>query len=253
MKKEQYQLGLVSVSFRKHAPEEILQAAKASGLSCIEWGSDVHAPCHDTERLKEISALQAEYGLTCSSYGTYFRFGETPIEELDAYIRAAKLLGTDILRLWCGTKCGAEYSDEERKGLIEQCRQAAELAQKEGVILCMECHKNTYTQRLSDALALMKEIDSPHFQMYWQPFQWQSIEENVAYAKEIAPFAHHIHVFQWKGKERFSLNEGVKEWQTYLKLFPMPRVLLLEFMPDDRIETLQSEANALKTIIGESK
>ena len=113
MKKDNYKLGLVSVSFRQHSPKEILEAAKAADLSCIEWGSDVHAPCRDIDRLREIAELQREYGIKCSSYGTHFRLGETPIDELESYITAAKILGTDILRLWCGRKCGKDMSTEE--------------------------------------------------------------------------------------------------------------------------------------------
>ena len=74
MKETEYNLGLVSVSFRKITPEEILSAVRDAGLSCIEWGSDVHAPCKDTERLYGLVELQKKYGITCSSYGTYFRF-----------------------------------------------------------------------------------------------------------------------------------------------------------------------------------
>ena len=85
--KEKYNLGIVSVSFRKLAPKEILEGARASGLSYIEWGSDVHAPCGDLEKLHEIASLQKEYGIECSSYGTYFRLGETPIEELKDKIK----------------------------------------------------------------------------------------------------------------------------------------------------------------------
>ena len=99
MKKDKYRLGLVSVSFRRHSPMEILEAAKKAGVSCIEWVSDVHAPCYDTALLYEIAEMQKEYGVECSSYGTYFRLGETPIDELKDYIRAARILGTDILRL----------------------------------------------------------------------------------------------------------------------------------------------------------
>lgn len=249
MNKEQYRLGLVSISFRKHTPKDILQAVKAAGLSCIEWGSDVHAPYHDTERLNEIAQLQKEYGIECSSYGTYFRLGETPEEELVHYIAAAKILGTDTLRLWCGTKNSSGLSDEEKRALMEQCRKAARLAEQHGVTLCMECHKGTYTEKLEDALALMREIDSPHFAMYWQPFQWQAVEENLAYAEAIAPYAHHIHVFQWKDKQRFSLNDGIGEWRGYLEKFSTPRTLLLEFMPDNAISSLAVEAEALRAIV----
>ena len=252
MREDKYFLGLVSISFRDRDPETILQAMQQARLSYVEWGSDVHAPCWDVERLREIAALQKQYGISCSSYGTYFRLGETPIEELGDYIAAAKILDTDILRLWCGTKSGADMTEAERNILLEECRAAAKIAEEIGVMLCMECHKRTLTERCEDTLLLMRAIDSPHFRMYWQPFQWQSVKENLAYAEAISPFAEHLHVFQWKGKERFSLNEGIEEWKSYLKNFSTPRTLLLEFMPDDRIETLPTEAQALKIIIGDT-
>ena len=39
-------------------------------------------------------------------------------------------------------------------------------------------------------------------------------------------------------------------WQKYLGCFDKPKKLLLEFMPDDRIESLEEEAKALFEIIG---
>ncbi|MBQ4323977.1 MAG: sugar phosphate isomerase/epimerase [Clostridia bacterium] len=253
MNNKNYNLGLVSISFRKNSPRKILEIVREAGLSCIEWGSDVHAPCNDSEKLREIAAMQKEYSITCSSYGTYFRLGETPIDELERYITAAKILGTDILRLWCGTKSGSNMTREETDSLLAECRKAAKIASEQKVTLCMECHKNTFTENLSDALLLMNEINSPRFRMYWQPFQWKSCEENLAYAKAIAPFTHHIHVFQWKDKARFPLKEGLEEWKGYLALFSAPRTLLLEFMPDDRTESLPVEADSLKRIVGEKK
>ena len=245
-----YNLGLVSISFRKHTPKEILEAMKEAGLTHIEWGSDVHAPYTDAERLSEIAQMQKEYGITCSSYGTYFRLGVTPIQELEGYIDAAKLLGTNILRLWCGDRSGDEMTDEQKSHLIAECKKAAEIAERNGVVLCMECHRKTFTQNLEDALSLMEEVNSPHFRMYWQPFQWQSIEQNLAYAEVIAPYTHHIHVFQWKDTAKFSLFEGIEEWQAYLGKFGTPRTLLLEFMPDDALSSLSKEADALRMIIG---
>lgn len=250
MKNKTYKLGLVSVSFRAHTPEEIVIAAKSAGLTQIEWGSDVHAPHSDLARLEEIAALQKRYGITCSSYGTYFRLGETPLSELDAYIEAAKALGTDVLRLWCGTKSGADMTVGEREALLAECRLAAEIAKRQGVTLCMECHKKTFTERADDAVWLMEAVNSPHFRMYWQPFQWVDATENLESAKKIAPFAAHIHVFHWRGKLRFPLRDAIGEWQQYLAAFTTPRTLLLEFMPDDDITTLPREAEALKMIVG---
>lgn len=246
-----YNLGLVSVSFRKHSPKEILETMKAAGLTFIEWGSDVHSPCGDIEKLKEIAKLQKEYGVECSSYGTYFRLGETPTEELENYINAAKILGTDILRLWCGKKSGTDMRAEEREALLLSCRTAAKTAELHGVTLCLECHKKTFTEKADDAVWLMKNVNSPAFRMYWQPFQWQSAEENIENAKKISPYACHIHVFNWKGDKKLPLAESCLEWKEYLKCFSAPRTLLLEFMPDGTLEELKDEADALKAIAGE--
>ena len=251
MKKDQYNLGLVSVSFRQHTPKEILEAARAAGLSYIEWGSDVHAPCHDMTILCEIAEMQRQYGIECSSYGTYFRLGETPIEEIVQYIAAAKILGTSILRLWCGTKRGADMTDGEREELLDVCRRAACLAENSGVTLCLECHRKTFTEDPEDAVRLMKAVASKHFRMYWQPFQWHSAEQNVSNARTVAPYAEHIHVFNWKGEAKLPLAEAVTEWQRYLKEFSAPRTLLLEFMPNGTLEELMKETIALKKITGE--
>lgn len=253
MNTDKYTAGLVSVSFRECTPREIVEAAKAAGLSCIEWGSDVHAPCNDAARLNEIAELQKEYGIACSSYGTYFRLGETPIEELEAYIKAAKLLGTDILRLWCGRKSGKDMTEEERSSFLEICRRAADIAESNGAVLCMECHRKTFTENPDDAVLLMQTVNSPNFRMYWQPFQWQSVEQNTENAKKIAPYAEHVHVFNWMEDKKLPLAEAVAEWRGYLEKLGAPRTLLLEFMPNGTKDELAGEAASLKFIIGENE
>lgn len=245
-----YQGGLVSVSFRRLSPEEVLRAAAAAGLKFIEWGSDVHAPRDDRERLTQLRAMQDRFGVACCSYGTYFRLGVTPLGELPGYIAAAKMLGTRILRLWCGERSAVEYTQEQREYLISQCRAAARMAEEEGVTLCLECHIRSYTETKEGALELMQAVDSPAFRMYWQPNQFRTVAQNLEYAHAISRFVTHIHVFQWKGKERFPLKTGLAEWRSYLDRFSQDHLLLLEFMPDDEIGSLPEEANALAQLTG---
>lgn len=246
----QYVLGLVSISFRGHSPEEIVKAVTRAGLSCVEWGSDIHAPCRDTEKLREIARLQRAYGIRCSSYGTYFTLGKTPLEELTDYIAAAKMLGTNILRLWGGTKKGEDMTEEERAAFTDTCRKAAAIAEEHGVILCLECHMRSITETPDCAVALMEAVGSPALRLYWQPFQWLDAEGSLSVARAYAPYAEHIHVFNWRGTEKFPLAEAVEDWRRYLSVFTTPRTLLLEFMPDDRLDTLPAEAEALRAIIG---
>lgn len=242
----EYKLGLVSVSFRGNTPEQILQAMHNNGLGYIEWGSDVHCPPDDADK---IAALQKNYGIVCCSYGTYFRLGVTPIDELAGYMQAAKRLGTNILRLWCGNKDSEEYSQDEKQVLFSECKIAADIAQKNGVVLCMECHNNTYTNTRESAYELMQAVNSKGFRMYWQPNQFRSEEDNMEYAKLLSPYTEHIHVFNWKGKEKYPLLDAKDVWQRYLTCFSGDRALLLEFMPDGRLETLSQETIALRKIV----
>ena len=237
--------GIVSISFRNHSPGEILSAAAACGLSRVEWGSDVHAPKEDPNALAQLTAAP----LPCCSYGTYFRLGITPLEELPDYIRAAKMLGTDKLRVWAGRRTASQYSPEERRAFLEQCTAAAAIAEANGVTLCLECHRRSYTETKEGALELMKYVASPHFRMYWQPNPDISMEENLSYIRLLRDYITHVHVFHWVGDQRLPLREGIPIWREYLLALGGSHHLLLEFMPDDRLESLQEEAEALHELI----
>ncbi len=245
--------GICSVSFRGFSPTEILEEMKKAGLSRIEWGSDLHAPADGEKALFQLADLQKEREITCSSYGTYFRVGITPAEELIRYIRAARILGTSTLRLWAGNKDSENFTQAEKEAFFKECRSLALLAEHEGVKLCMECHNKTFTNRYESALELMKAVDSHAFRMYWQPNQFRSDEENVASAKALAPYTENVHVFYWREKEKFPLAEGKEIWNLYLSCFSGKETLLLEFMPDGKLESLTTEANTLKMICEETK
>ena len=124
--------------------------------------------------------------------------------------------------------------------------------EKYAPVNCDGIYFQSFTERPEDALTLMRAVDSPHFRIYWQPFQTRTVEQNLAYLRALAPYVTHLHVFQWKGADRFPLADGIAEWQAYLALLDTPHTLLLEFMPDDRLETLAREADALRQMIGEN-
>lgn len=250
---KRFSTGLCSVSFRKHTPKEILEAMQRAGLDRIEWGSDLHAPADDKDRLLSLVKMQKEYGVTCSSYGTYFKVGVHSADEVTSYIHAAKHLGTSILRIWAGEKNSEDLTETEKKDFFAQCRLLAEIARREGIVLCTECHNKTYTNRYESALELMRAVDSPHFRTYWQPNQFCDTAYNLAAAEALAPYTENVHVFHWIGKEKFPLAQGKEIWQQYLNRFRTAETLLLEFMPDGRLDTLQNEANTLRGILEELK
>lgn len=240
--------GLVSVSFRDKTPAQIVDAAHACGLACIEWGSDVHAPADDPARCAAIAALCAAHGIRVSSYGTYFRIGRDAPRDFAPYLDAAAALGTKILRLWCGTKGYAAYTADELGCLFADCRKIEKMAAAAEVTVCMECHGGTVTDCAEGAKVLMDAAGSAHFRMYWQPNQFRTVAENLRYAAFCAPYTEIVHVFNWQGKAKYPLRGAADIWRQYLACFPARVPLLLEFMPDDRIESLANEAAALREI-----
>ena len=237
--------GLVSISFRDHSAKKLILTAHKLGLNFIEWGSDIHAPYNDPTQLDNIAVLQTQYGVSCCSYGTYFRLGHAPTSELLYYIHAAKKLGTNILRLWAGRKKASDCTEAERKHLFQQCKEAAALAEQYDVIICLECHRRSYTETKEGALELMQEINSPNFRMYWQPNPDISLEDNLDYVTALSPYITHVHVFNWSADLRYPLEDGMDAWKQYLSVLSGEHHLLLEFMPDDRIQSLAGEAEAL--------
>ena len=231
-----FNLGLCSVSFRENTPSQIIEEMKKTPLTHIEWGSDVHLP---VGRIIDTGTIKV------SSYGTYFRLGESSLSELSEYISTAKAVGTNVLRLWCGGKNSADYSD--KKALFDECRRASELAEKENVILCMECHSGTFTDTPESSLELMREVSSDNFRMYWQPNQYKTFEQNLRSAVMLSPYVENLHVFNWEGDRRLPLIKALDIWKRYLECFEKG-TLLLEFMPCGALSELEGEAEALLKI-----
>ena len=247
--KETFKIGVSSSSFRSNTQREILEAMRSSGIEFIEWASDAHAPHRSIGMLTELSKLQTQYGVSCASYGTSFRLGETPISDLHYYVEAAKTLGTDVIRLWGGRSTGETLSLSEIESFMDACWRAADIAERENVKLCLECHANTITERLEDTLMLMDNVDSDKFKIHWQPFRFRSFEENLKYLKKTEPYVEHVRVFNSSPDGSHALSADIPVWKRYIAELSRPRLLLLEQTADHTLASLPSEATSLDEII----
>lgn len=272
--------GLVSVSFRKETPEAIIRYACGAGLECIEWGADVHCPPDQPARLKEVSRLTEEAGLETSSYGTYFRLGASwDLERFKRVCEAAKLLKAPVVRIWGGEKGSEAIGAAEWEQLVSQARETVSYAGSQELYVTLECHPNTVTDSYESSLKFIKECapessgtsgasatsgssgtcGTDRLWMYWQPNQFKSPEYNLDAARLLAPYTVNLHVFNWSASERFPLAKGTDRWMAYLAEFRLglktsgdcwnrPRSMELEFMYDDRPESLKSEAETLRLL-----
>jgi len=243
-----YRMGLASIAFRQLSVEEILTLAKNVGLASIEWGSDVHAPKDDLENIDRVRKLTEEAGLSCSSYGTYFNTSKDTPEDIRGYITAAKRLGVDTLRVWCW---GHPYTllEEEIQTHYNNCRQIAKIAEEEGVMICAECHSDTLTHDAASSLAFMQALNSPNFKMYWQPCEFLTPEENIAFIKRVLPYVTNVHVYHYTNDAHHPLQEGQAVWAEYIKALGKDRLFILEHLPEHDPALLPQQAATLKTLL----
>ncbi len=242
--------GLTSITFRKKSVDEIISMCKKAELDGIEWGSDVHVVAGDLNLAKEVYQKMVNAGLSVLSYGSYFK-GEN-IEDFDAVLASAKALKAPIIRIWAGRRIQPEtVSQEEFDRLVHVIRQAADLAQKEGILLALEYHRNTLTQSKEGALRLLKALNHNQMRCYWQPNPDIDLNEQVAEISILSPYLCQFHVFHWNKDERLLLNEGKKEWIQYIetaKKYNLNPTLILEFVKDDLDENFYEDAKTLLEI-----
>lgn len=253
-----FQTGLVSVSFRKLSPGEIIDAVKNAGLEGIEWGGDIHVPSGNTDIAKHVYKLTEEAGLKVFAYGSYYRVGfSTNIpDDFSKVLNCAILLHAPVIRVWAYNKGSAEVTESEFNRLVEESRIIADMAQPFGINISFECHGNTYTDDYNASLRLINEINRQNFSMYWQPNQLKSDEYNIDAAKALSSITTNIHTFHWDSKQRFPLSHGMEIWSQYIDCFRTPQIphaFLLEFMHDDAVESLFDTAQTLKALLVEQE
>lgn len=249
-----FECGLVSVSFRGLSPEDIIEQTARVGLNCIEWGSDVHLPPADVERACKVTELTRAAGLRVSSYGSYFRIGVTPVVQFDDVLATASALCAPLVRVWAYDRYLSECDGQTWNSLVESARMIADMAAKVGITVCLECHNHTLTEDYHGALRFLQAVDHPALRMYWQPNEHRDHAYNLEAASSLAPYTECIHVFHWDAQGHYPLADGIREWEAYLSVFrkrlPQKTLpLLLEFMPDNRVESLPAEAETLKWLI----
>ena len=246
-----FKKGVVSVSFRDKTPEEIVESAAESGLQCIEWGSDVHVPFNNLENAREVFEKTAQKGLFVSSYGTYFGIDRDGLSELNCYMETAKALHTNKMRIWPPGKPSKKIiADGEWKSYVKKTSRLAQVAEKSGIVLMLECHPFTLTDDYNAALEFFEAVNQPNLRLCWQPNQYKSLDYNLKSIKKLKRYIENVHVFNWDKTQRYPLEDGIETWKSYLKeIEASPHCLLLEFMYDDKFSSLPQTAAALDEII----
>ncbi|MCX5427191.1 sugar phosphate isomerase/epimerase [Streptomyces sp. NBC_00257] len=244
--------GLCSVTFRQLPAAEVARRAAEAGLEAIEWGADVHAPAADPDALREAREACDRHGLTCCSYGSYFRATQDERAAFPWIARAAVLLGAPRVRVWAGGTGSAAATPQERGETVAGLREAARIAADHGLELALELHSKTLTDTVASTLRLLDEVGADNLRTYWQPPLDTCDEEALAGLSQLVDRVSAVHVFSWwPGNHRLPLTDRGELWAGVFQLLNarhVPMEALLEFVPGDDPAVLAREAATLRRV-----
>jgi sugar phosphate isomerase/epimerase len=240
------QPGLVSVTFRKLTPAEIVELVHRAGLVGIEWGGDIHVPHGDLDAAGEVCRMTEDAGLQVAAYGSYYRVGQGQDDAFGAVLDTAVKLGAPKIRVWAGEKGSADADEGYHAKVAEQCRRIATLAADAGVEIVSEWHGGTLTDTTDSAIALLDAVGHENFRTYWQPIAG-SFELCLSGLDTAAGRVTGLHVYQWDSGKRLPLAEGRDAWLQYLAHAAKAGDMfaLLEFVRDDEPAAFLKDAETL--------
>lgn len=245
-------IGLCSITYRRLTAEQVIAEAVRAGLEVIEWGSDVHVPPHDLDRVRDIRERTREAGLAVCSYGSYFEAGVHSDAEFVEIAIAAAELGAPRVRVWPGIHASHEVDADERAQVVRSLTAAADAATGLGLELALEFHEDSLTDTSESTLHLLDEIDRPNVSTYWQAPLALSDTEALEGLSMIAHRVSAIHVFAWDADgKRHPLAHRRQFFTNALALLVahgFDGEALLEFVPDDDVAMLAAEAATLRTL-----
>ncbi len=245
--------GLVSVTFRRLSPKEIVDLCVSSGLRTIEWGGDVHVPPDDPAGASRVGEMTRMAGLSIAAYGSYYRLASGGSSFADV-LASAEALGAPAIRVWAGDRGSAETDEAGRMAVADDAMRCADLAGAKGISICYEFHGGTLTDTTESAVALLAATEHPFIRSLWQAPHGKTPGECLASLRAMIPRLHHIHVFHWwpDPVNRLPLSDGRERWEAYvseLKSTSSDCDFLLEFVRGDDPAALREDARTLREIL----
>jgi sugar phosphate isomerase/epimerase len=250
--------GITSITFRKFAPDKIVALTCQAGLSCIEWGGDVHVP-HGNEKIaRDVAKTTIDSGLLVSSYGSYYRVGESETAGLsfDAVLASACALGAPLIRVWAGKTSSAAADESYWKKVIADTHRIADAAQALGIKIVFEYHGQTLTDTIASATRLLQTTLHPAVATYWQPPNGMQDSQCIESIVSVMPYLSGLHVFHWVMNQgaivRCPLIDGLDRWVSFISRIPQTQArmpALLEFVKDDSEDQFLADAKILVSLV----
>ena len=245
-----FTLGMTSVTFREKSIEEVVALAAKAGLSQIEWGADRHVLPGDFDAVQKAKSEMEKYGISCPSYGSYYRLSDNDPEGFRLICETAKALGAGVIRTWLGRRGSAVMPAEIREAIKEEARQLADIAAAYSLTLAFEFHGKTLNDTGESSVHFLLDCAKENVKTYWQPLSFSDNEKNLSM---VLPYLCAVHVFTWDDAyHRYPLEDGAEKWKQYLSVLKEAKLsvpLIMEFVKDDNEEQFLTDAAFLQALV----
>ena len=193
------QIGFTSTSFRQiKSLEKIVAIARDTGVDCIEWGGDIHVK--DIEAAKKAKKLCDNANIKICSYGSYYRVGSKNASEWEKICKIASEMNAESVRIWLGKTDSEKTDDKAYRNLVEDAKAICSAAKKYGLIVCPECHDNTYNNNTDAFLKIQKDIGCDNFRTYFQS-RYKRMEYDLDRIERTLPLIETVHI-SWSEQRR---------------------------------------------------
>ena len=242
-----FNIGLCSVTFRNKTAEEVVEVAKKAGIGFIEWGGDVHVK--SLEDAKKVKSLCDAADIKISSYGSYVNSLVFDEKKWIETCKIAREMNADSIRIWLGKKNSQDTSDEEYKKILDNTRKMCDIASEYSLIVCPECHDNTFNNDTDAILRFIGDLRKDNFRTYFQSryfrmeYDLDRIDRTYEYIKNVHVSYRDLkreHLFRKKDKKYLDtlLNK--------LKSKGFNGIVMLEFVSGDNEKSLLKDTEKLK-------
>lgn len=256
--------GLSSVSYRNASSDAVIASAKAAGLGGIEWTADTHVPHGDLRRAEKTMMATLRAGLTISAYGSFYRLG-IPGQDPTAFkpiLDTALRLQAPVIRIWGGALKGSRIPSPEE--LAAEGAAVADLAGKHGITLCIEPHERSAVPDFAVLERLLDAAGHPFLGACWTHLPGNGAEpegegEIARLAGLIGPRISLVHIRNWSPFPETDRTAGdccaaaIERMVEHNRASALDRWALIEYLEDDKPETLKRDAEALAARLGAAR
>ena len=242
-----FKLGICSVTFRKKTAEEVVNLAKKAGIGFIEWGSDVHVKTLNDA--KNVKALCDEADIKISSYGSYFNSAKYDEGKWIDTCKIAKEMNAEYIRIWLGKKNSQVTSEKEYNLLLENTKKMCDIAKDYNLLVCPECHDNTFNNNTDAILRFIGDLQKDNFKTYFQS-RYFRMEYDLDRIDRTFDYIENVHVsYRDLKKEQLHRKKDRNYLDTLLKKFKekgFSGIVMIEFVSGNSEKNFLSDTEKLK-------